>query len=723
MSAHSASDRDDGLQAESELRKFYLAAEQSPSQLVITNTKGLIEYANPRLCEVTGFTRDEIIGQTPALFKSGRMPSLFYRSLWDTLRAGQEWQGEFLNRRKDGSFYWERASIAPIKDSGGTITHFIKVAEDVTEQRRAEESQRRSLKLSEAITAANLRFIETGSLNQMAAVLLDTCMTITNSPFGLFYELRQSGDAGILALSLASFDPVSEETVFRDIQYDIRRNGHFELKRHESILFAPVTEGTTVVVNTPEENLWKGCTCPVCTPTLNTFAGIPLKIGTTVIGMLGLANREGGYLKEEIQEMENFAQTCALAIGSAKAELDRTQAREQLRQAQKMEAIGQLAGGIAHDFNNLLTVINGYSTLLLQKIGANEQMRKEVEQILSAGERASTLIRQLLAFGRRQMLEPRLLNINTLIASLHKILCRLIGENITLSTELATDIGMVRADPSQIEQIIMNLVINARDALDERGGSITVETANQYLDAAFARRNRGAEAGDFIMIAVRDTGMGMSEELIGRIFEPFFTTKAQGYGTGLGLATVYGIVKQSNGYIKVRSEVGMGSEFRIYLPRVAEGAEQVAAVDLHRRKGASIRDSGLILIVEDERAVLDLSATTLRSRGYDVLTASGPQDALMLFERHAGEIDLLLTDVMMPVMSGPEMVQRMLAKRPDLKVVFMSGYTDEKLRMSEFPDEQLAFIMKPFSPDNLINMISDSIRRPNGPVPTETPHE
>jgi signal transduction histidine kinase/ActR/RegA family two-component response regulator len=617
------------------------------------------------------------------------------------------------------------------KETPGTMTEYTATDRDDRLHTTAElkkfyqaavESQRRSLKLSEAITAANLRFIESGSLNQMAAVLLDACMTITNSPFGMLYELLPSGHADILALSLASFDPVSEEPAFRDIQYEIRRHGRYELQHHASIFFAPVVEGTTVIVNTPGVNLWKGCDCPVCAPSLTTFVGIPLKIGTTIIGMLALANRDGGYQKDDIHELDNYAQTCALAIGSAKAELDRKQAREQLRQAQKMEAIGQLAGGIAHDFNNLLTVINGYSTLLLQKIKDNDQMRKEVEQILNAGERASTLIRQLLAFGRRQMLEPRLLNINTLVASLHKILCRLIGENVTLSTQLATNVGMVKADPSQIEQIIMNLVINSRDAL-ESGGTITIETANRHLDAAFVRKNGGSVPGDFVLIAVRDTGMGMSEELIGRIFEPFFTTKEQGYGTGLGLATVYGIVKQSNGYIQVQSEVGMGTEFRVFLPMVVDTAEQIGNGDILPQTTKQAGDSGLVLIVEDEQAVLDLSAVALRSHGYDVLAATGPQDALKLFSRFAQQIDLLLTDVMMPGMSGPEMVQKMLAQRPDLKVVFMSGYTDEKLKVSDFAEERLTFIMKPFNPVSLVHLISDNIRRPQGTASPETPHE
>lgn len=431
----------------------------------------------------------------------------------------------------------------------------------------AEERQQRSLMLSESITAANLRFIETGNINQMAQVLIDTCMTITNSPFGILYEILPDGHASILALSLASFDPISEEDIFREIQYDIRRHGNHLLHRHHSLLLAPIIEDTVIIVDIPAENHWAECSCAVCTPQFSSFAGIPLKIGTVTIGMIGLANRSGGYRSTHINELENFAQTSALTINSARADIDRKIAQEDLRQAQKMEAIGQLAGGIAHDFNNLLTVINGYSTLVLQKIDNNDQIRKEVEHILNAGERAATLVRQLLAFGRRQILEPRQLNVNSLIASLHKLLCRLIGDNISLSTQLLPEIGLVKADPSQIEQIIMNLVINARDAL-ERGGNITIETVNRVLDDSFVLKNKGAMPGSYIMIAVKDSGMGMTEECINRIFEPFFSTKELGNGTGLGLATVYGIVKQSCGYIQVQSEIGIGSEFRVFLPRM-----------------------------------------------------------------------------------------------------------------------------------------------------------
>jgi signal transduction histidine kinase/CheY-like chemotaxis protein len=571
----------------------------------------------------------------------------------------------------------------------------------------AQERQQRSLVLSESITAANLCFIETGNINQMAQILIDTCMTLTNSPFGMLYEICPDGHAGILALSLASFDTISEEAIFRDIQYEIRRHGNYILPRHQSLFLAPIFEENIIIVDSPSENSWTGCTCTICSPALSSFAGIPLKIGTVTVGMIGLANRAGGYRTTHINELENYALTCALTIHSARADIDRKIAQDNLRQAQKMEAIGQLAGGIAHDFNNLLTVINGYSTLVLQKVDSSNQIHKEVEQILNAGERAAILVRQLLAFGRRQVLEPRQLNVNSLIASLHKILCRLIGENISLTTQLSPEIGLVKADPSQIEQIIMNLVINARDAFD-RGGSIIIETANKELDDSFVRQNKGSIPGSYIMIAVRDSSMGMSDECIGRIFEPFFSTKEQGKGTGLGLATVYGIVKQSNGYIQVRSEIGIGSEFRVFLPRF-ENTDQVPSSSSQSQSMQNSPESGMILIVEDEKTVLDMAAITLRTQGCTVLTASGPLEALKIFERFSDNIDLLLTDVMMPDMTGPEMAKLMRGMRPDLRIVFMSGYADGHIKSGDFPGERIPFIMKPFNPAEMSLIVKNSI--------------
>ncbi|GFE61174.1 ATP-binding protein [Geobacter sp. AOG2] len=582
----------------------------------------------------------------------------------------------------------------------------LAAAESRRYYRVAENNQRRRLTLAEAITAANLRFIESGSISQMAAVLLDASMTVTNSPFGMFYELLPTGSASIQALSLASFDPISEEDCFRTIQYEIRRHGSYEMKRHPSIFFAAVDTGASVVMDSSAHHQWISCPCPICSPLLTRFMGIPLKIATTTVGMLCLANKSSDYLKEDVVELEHYAQTCAMAIGIARAELERKTAMEQLRQAQKMEAIGQLAGGIAHDFNNLLTVINGYSTLLLQKLDPDSQMNKEVEQILNAGERATSLIQQLMTFCRRQLISPQQLNVNSFITSLHKILCRLIGENISLNTNLSNDIGLIKADAGQIEQIIMNLVINARDAL-EGGGAITIATNNCSPDDDFIRQQSEVPPENFIVISVRDNGMGIPREIINRIFEPFFTTKVQGSGTGLGLATVYGIVKQGSGHIQVLSEVGVGTEFRIYLPQYPDNEQAVTGDIKAHVAGQAV--TGLILIVEDDQSVLDLSAITLKSCGFSVLTASTPLDALELFKHHGNRIDLLLSDVVMPVMTGPEMAKIMRASHPDLKIVFMSGYADEQHGITDFPQEVQNLLMKPYNPVELTQIVNGCI--------------
>jgi PAS domain S-box-containing protein len=690
--------------AEAELRKFFRASEIGSSQILITDCNGTIEYANPAFCNVTGYTSHEVIGKTPALLRSERMSAAFYQRLWESLKSGIEWHGEFFNRRKNGTYYLEKAVISAIKSNDGSVSHFIKVSEDITEQRHSEEHQQLRLKLIEAINNANLSFMEHGNLHQMAEIILETCMTLTSSSQAVLYEMLPNGNAGVLAVSTTSLDPVPG---FQEVQYELLRHGQYEVPLHASLIMAPVIEDRIVVVNSPEDNHWGACTCRICSAPVFTFAGFPLKIGSTIVGMIGLSNSEHGYSEDDITDLETFSHSCALAISAARAETIRKSTLDQLRQSQKMEAIGQLAGGISHDFNNLLTVITGYSTLAYQKIGSDHPAAKDIEQVINAGDRATSLIRQLLAFGRRQILDPQPINVNVFIASIHKILCRLIGENISLTTELSHDISMVLADPSQIEQIIMNLVINARDAM-ERGGSITIETANQTLDATFVQKNRGAVAGDYVVISVRDTGMGMTEEVISRIFEPFFTTKAES-GTGLGLATVYGIVKQNNGYIKVASQVGIGTEFSVYIPRLLKHAKDKAATDDTGIIARPERGEGLILVVEDEQTVLDLAAISLRSQGYDVLTASGPLEALKIFDRAGEKIDLILTDVMMPDMSGSEMAQKMRLKHPDIKVLFMSGYSEEKLSPLDFQGEQLRFMTKPFSPADLATLVHNCL--------------
>ncbi len=371
---------------------------------------------------------------------------------------------------------------------------------------------------------------------------------------------------------------------------------------------------------------------------------------------------------------------------------------EQLLQAQKMEAVGRLAGGIAHDFNNLLTAVTGYSELLLSRIGERDPMRKELEEIRRAGVRAASLTRQLLAFSKRQVLQVKVLDLNAVVAGLESMLRRLIGEDIELIAVAGKDLGRVRADRSQIEQAIMNLVVNARDAMRD-GGRITIRTADVKVDEAEAGR-LGAAAGSYVKIAVSDNGRGMNEKVRLHLFEPFFTTKED--GTGLGLATAYGIVRQSGGHIRVDSEPGRGSTFEIYLPRV-EGMPE--AMEPHTDHGHSSDGRETILVVEDEEMVRELVCEVLRRNGYTVLEAPDGEEALRISGEHRGSIHLLVTDMVMPRMRGNDLAERLLPLRPEIKVLYMSGYTGGQVFGTGGAGAGQAFMQKPFGPAVLANTV------------------
>jgi PAS domain S-box-containing protein len=381
---------------------------------------------------------------------------------------------------------------------------------------------------------------------------------------------------------------------------------------------------------------------------------------------------------------------------------DRRKLEVQLRQAQKMEAVGQLAGGVAHDFNNLLTAILGYCNLMLDDIPREDPIRADLEEIRSAGERAAALTRQLLAFSRRQMLQPQVVDLNTIVQQLEKLLRRLISEDVELVTALAPDLFTVRVDPASIEQILVNLAVNARDAMPV-GGRLTIETSNVDLDEPYAVAHMPMTPGHYVMLAVGDTGEGMDEATRARVFEPFFTTKAQGKGSGLGLATVYGIVKQSGGYIWVYSEPARGSVFKVYLPPADERA---SAAPHHpgRQRTNEPRGWETVLLVEDEDAVRALAREVLRRHGYVVLEARHGVDALRMVERHTDDIHLMVTDVVMPHMSGRDLAERLSTVRPTMKVLFMSGYTDHAVMHRDLTPGS-AFIQKPFTPEGFARRV------------------
>ncbi len=381
---------------------------------------------------------------------------------------------------------------------------------------------------------------------------------------------------------------------------------------------------------------------------------------------------------------------------------DRRVLERQLRMAAKMEAVGRLSGGIAHDFNNLLGVIIGYSQALKRKLGPENPLREHAEEVEKAGQRAVSLTRQLLAFSRQQILTPAVLDLNALVSDMQKMLPRLIGEDIAVSAELGPEIGRVKADHGQVEQVLMNLAVNARDAMPN-GGRLVVRTSNVEFDENYVRHHAGAKVGRYVMLSVTDSGVGMSSETLAHIFEPFFTTKEVGKGTGLGLATVYGVVKQSGGYIWVDSQMGKGSSFQIFLPRVEEAVTETAV----NKPAANLKGSETVLLAEDAEALMKLARTFLEGSGFKVLAAGNGEEAIRMAAAHSGKIDLLLTDVIMPGINGRVLAEHLVRRYPDLKVLYMSGYTDSFIAGHGVLEQGTHLLHKPFTEEALLTKVRE----------------
>jgi signal transduction histidine kinase/CheY-like chemotaxis protein len=437
------------------------------------------------------------------------------------------------------------------------------------------------------------------------------------------------------------------------------------------------------------------------------LVAVPIKAGERIAGVLSVQTRRHlGFSDEDIEVVTAFAGQVGVALHNNRlyeelqhAYRELTQTQDQLLQSQKMEAIGRLAGGIAHDFNNLLTVIAGQTYMLRNQTGAGP-VREGVERIEATAERAAELIRQLLAFSRKQVLQPGVLRLNAIVESMAPMLTRVIGEDVELTTRLDPRLLHVKADPTQIEQVIMNLAVNARDAMPG-GGELTIETANLVVNACDLAQHPDVAPGAYVVLAVRDTGTGMDAETRRRLFEPFYTTKEPGKGTGLGLATVYGIVKQSGGHIWVASEPGRGATFTIYLPVVGEAADVPVVVPPDDVPGGT----ETILLVEDEGEVRALVREVLEERGYRVMVATGPREALHLAADRGTRIDLLLTDVIMPQMTGRALADLLTADRPTLPVMFMSGYADSAVVEHGVLQAGRAYLQKPFTPIQLARVV------------------
>jgi two-component system, cell cycle sensor histidine kinase and response regulator CckA len=642
-----AIDVTDRIVAERSLRD----AQRFSEEIIASAGEGIIVYGpdlryllwNPFMEDLTGLPVGEVLGRTPQEI----FPDSASRGALESLRralAGEKVSTDDLSISVPSTGRSARVSstYTPHRNADGHIVGVIEIVENVTEQKRAEETLRES-------EASLERAQEVGRIGSWMSAVDGESVAWSKETCRIFGVDPAKFD-GKVTTFLERVHPDDRDAVQTAMRDAVRGDRPYRIEHR--------------VVRGDGSELWVYERADV----VRDPSGKPVRL-------------------------EGIVQDIT----------DRRRLEEQFLQAQKMEAIGRLAGGVAHDFNNLLTAILGYTDLLLQQVGPGDSMRDDLEQIQNAGDRAAALTRQLLAFSRRQMLEPKIIDINVTIRHLEKMLRRVLGEDVLLVTSLDPDLDLVRADPGQLEQVIVNLVVNSRDAMPS-GGTITIETRGTVLEGARDLGRYAIDKGSYVVLEVRDTGTGMEPATLARIFEPFFTTKEKGRGTGLGLATAYGIVKQSGGYIACDSEPGEGTRFQIYLPRSYDRPEEA---DSGKRGGRdSLRGTETVLLVEDEEGVRRLSRRLLEAHGYHVLEASGGEEALEFAARYPDPIHLLLTDVVMPGLSGPEVAGQIRALRPLIKVLFMTGYSDSTVTGLS-PDAPL--LQKPFTPDALAHRVRETL--------------
>jgi two-component system cell cycle sensor histidine kinase/response regulator CckA len=625
--------------------KLRLALERTSDTIFLTAPDGRITYVNPAFERLYGFTSGEAIGKTARLLKSGIQDASFYERLWAKLLAKEVVAVEMINRAKDGRLVHVEASANPIIDDQGSTIGFMAIQRDITERRQMEERRRQS---EDALRQSEEQYRGLFDSSPVPTWVFDT--------------------------ETMRFLAVNETAV-----------RHYGYSRDE-FLRMKVTE-----IRSAED------------ATRLTELARSARPGVIRYGIWRHRRKDGTAIDADITGQAFETGNRRAMIVYAQDVTAQRLLEEQFRQAQKMEAVGRLAGGVAHDFNNLLSVILSYASMTVSSLPADSPLREDIGEVERAALRAAELTGQLLAFSRRQVLQPRVVDLNESLVKMERMLRRLLGEDVELAIVGTPSLWRVKVDPGQIEQVVMNLAVNARDAMPS-GGRLTIETDNVMLDDVYARAHPGTAPGPHVMMAVSDNGVGMAEATRSHIFEPFFTTKEVGRGTGLGLSTVLGIVQQSGGSIWVYSEVGKGTTFKLYFPR----SEQVGEEIRHRSSGAPRLHRGeTILLAEDEEQVRHLVRSILVRNGYQVLAASTPAEAIDLAERHSGQIHLLLTDLVMPGMDGRKLARRMISSRPDVKVLYVSGYTGQVLVSHGALDEGVAFLQKPITPGALLDKVRE----------------
>ena len=645
--------------------RYRVIVETADEGIATIDADAIFTFVNRRLAEMLGYRVEELIGRS--LFsivpEAGRAAAELRnaRSRQDVSSAH-----ETTYRRKDGSKLWALLKTSPIRDAEGAWVGTLGMITDWTRKRADEEALRMN----------TARLVESeGRFRQLADNIREVFFLFDPHLAEVFYVSPAYEEI----FGRTCEDLYANPRSWGDGMHPDDHRRVFDEIMPAGALVPFDVEYRTIRPDGSERNI--------------RARGFPIHDAAgAIVRLAGLA--------EDVTERKSL--------------------EAQFLQSQKMEGIGRLAGGVAHDFNNLLTAILGFGEMTLADLPPDSQMRQDVQQIVNAGHSAASLTRQLLAFSRQQLLDPVVLDLNTQVDGMQTLLRRVIGEDLRLAVTLGDRVRCIKADPGQIEQVIMNLAVNARDAMPA-GGTLRIATENVDLDAAFVAAHPGASRGPHVRLTFTDTGVGMGRDVLAHLFEPFFTTKPLGKGTGLGLATVYGIVKQSGGYIGVKSAPGQGSAFMIDFPGVTAAAHAVEATAPPIQRAAATET---VLLVEDQQELRDVVRMTLQRHGYHVLEAADGIAALSLLDGHAGRVHLLLTDVVMPVMSGPELASKVAAKDRSIRVLYTSGYTDDAIVRHGIVDAGLDLIHKPFTPRQLLSRVRDVLDRPGqrgGATPDSTP--
>lgn len=748
-----------GRQTEQERDVLALAVESTDDVIFMTDKEGRITYANPAFERVYGFSCQEALGKTPRILKSGKMSKEYFEKFWAKILGGKAFKGEFINRAKDGQIVIAEATVNPIIDANGDVTGFINVQKDLTEHQQRDNDLQlyRSLldHSADAIFVVDPKTFRFLDFNDRACGITGytredlLALSVIDIP-SLFPDLahwrqhveklrqtehmltqRKAGESYWIEAntSIVSLEGVEYMLlIVRDITYrkEVEEALQESEERHRSVVES--APSAVIVVDEDikiiswnrsaqhsfgyeaEEVKDKSVALLVPERYRETFLrrlNQPPSIHQTrhnggQMELHGL-KKDGSEFPAEVLLSSWQTQTGRYFSAIIRDLTQQKNLEQQLLQSQKMEAIGVLAAGVAHDFNNILTGINGLASLALEELESDASSYEDVSEIRELGNRAAGLTRQLLSFSRQQPLEPIRLSLNSLIQLFMKMLSRVIGEDIELTFRPNADLDTVRADPGQIEQVLMNLAVNSRDSMPQ-GGVLTIQTDRVDLDRGLWSTTGMIQAGPYVTVTVSDTGCGMDEGTCRHVFDPFYTTKGVGEGTGLGLATVYGIVTQHEGYIVAKSTPGEGTSFKIYLPRVAGPPKEPATeVEVESPSG----EPATILLVEDDKTVRTFVDRVLKKHGYKIFSASDPAEAERLFSEHYQKIGLMLTDIVMRGRNGADLYEMLVEKQPQLKVLFMSGYINKGVLTQKVLEPGLPFLQKPFDENDLVKKVQE----------------